>query len=501
MLLFRKSDDFFGLCSEKVWWYLKKIVTLWANVKKINIMGTDKKYDVFISYRKDDTQERVEFLDSLLKNYYKSNRFPRRLNIFWDKEELSGEWREEILKIIDSETCDKFIIVIGEESLVYDDNARTAQQVQLYNELANGEIEQVLSKLDEFENEDINIDYMRLEIARALKKKTANIVPLVLYKNKEFSIKKLNLPKDIKSLANRHGVSYHNHKINTASFSTIIEQIDEHLFKNKEKPFDNLPQYLLSILRKYWQWTLTILALIVLLLMWVQKHSNIVPNFKSNEKVISIKNNKPVKEVHEYVDLGLSVKWATCNIGASNPIEHGNTFSWGETIEGKNHNWESYKYSRDESSYITKYCDNETIGVVDRKTKLELSDDAANLKWGPNWRIPTKTEFEELMNKCSWKKEKVDEVEGFRVVGKNGNSIFLPFNGFITHEKKLDGHNVLINRKIHVVKNGSGYYWTSSLDVNNPKMAWGFVINPNTQGMNIYERYCGLYIRPVYCGK
>ena len=110
----------------------------------------------------------------------------------------------------------------------------------------------------------------------------------------EFSIKKLNLPKDIKSLANRHGVSYHNHKINTASFSTIIEQIDEHLFKNKEKPFDNLPQYLLSILRKYWQWTLTILALIVLLLMWVQKHSNIVPDFKSNEKVISIKNNKPL---------------------------------------------------------------------------------------------------------------------------------------------------------------------------------------------------------------
>ena len=202
-------------------------------------------------------------------------------------------------------------------------------------------------------------------------------------------------------------------------------------------------------------------------------------------------------EYHEYVDLGLSVKWATCNVGASSPIEHGNTFSWGETIEGKNHNWESYKYSRDESSYITKYCDNETIGVVDRKTKLELSDDAANLKWGPNWRIPTKIEFEELMNKCSWKKEKIDEVEGFRVVGKNGNSIFLPFNGFITHEKKLDGHNVLINRKIHVAENGSGYYWTSSLDVNNPKMAWGFVINPNTQGMNIYERYCGLYIRPV----
>ena len=476
---------------------------MWANVRKINIMGTDKKYDVFISYRKDDTQERVEYLDSLLKNYYKSNRFPRRLNIFWDKEELSGEWREEILKIIDSETCDKFIIVIGEESLVYDDNARTAQQVQLYNELANGEIEQVLSKLDEFENEDINIDYMRLEIARALKKKTANIVPLVLYKNKEFSIKKLNLPKDIKSLANRHGVSYHNHKINTASFSTIIEQIDEHLFKNKEKPFDNLPQYLLSILRKYWQWTLTILALIVLLLMWVQKHSNIVPNFKSNEKVISIKNNKPVKEVHEYVDLGLSVKWATCNVGASSSIEKGYAFSWGEIIEGKYHNWESYKYSREKSSYITKYCDNENLGVVDRKMTLELSDDAANYHFGSNWRVPTKKEFDELINKCSWKIEKNKGIEGYRVKGKNGNSIFIPFTGYLETVRQPNNKNGIytIEMTTQITNIQSAYYWTNTLDINNPMNALGAKVNSDIKALTIFPRYYGLYIRPVYCGK
>lgn len=462
-------------------------------------MEKEQKYDIFISYRKDDTREKVELIYSSLVDFYSEYKYPKRLKIFYDEEALSQRWSEQILTHIDSDTCDKFIIVIGDNTFNFTDEDRSPKMVDFYDDLAKSPKIEALAKIKKYKKENPNkrVDYMRLEIARALQKSNVNIVPLYLYRGVPIEIEDLKLPEDISDLERYQGVSYHNHKSNTSPIKTIFPDIDRHLFAEKFKPYDNVFRYLMSILRKYWQWTLTILALIVILLMWVQKHSNVVPNFKSNEKVISIKNNKPAKEVHEYVDLGLSVKWATCNVGASSPIEHGNTFSWGETIEGKNHNWESYKYSRDESSYITKYCDNETIGVVDRKTKLELSDDAANLKWGPNWRIPTKIEFEELMNKCSWKKEKIDEVEGFRVVGKNGNSIFLPFNGFITHEKKLDGHNVLINRKIHVAENGSGYYWTSSLDVNNPKMAWGFVINPNTQGMNIYERYCGLYIRPV----
>lgn len=205
---------------------------------------------------------------------------------------------------------------------------------------------------------------------------------------------------------------------------------------------------------------------------------------------------------YEYVDLGLSVKWATCNIGASSPIEQGTTFSWGEVSEGKEHSWESYKYSREKSSYITKYCDNETVGIVDRKHTLELLDDAAYFNWGRGWRIPTSKEFAELMNKCIWKKENINEVEGYRIIGKNGNSIFLPFNGFVTHVAKLhDDNRVYMHAQIHTSDGGSGYYWTSSIDINNSKKAWGFVINSDTYGVNRFNRYYGLYIRPVYVKK
>ena len=219
-------------------------------------------------------------------------------------------------------------------------------------------------------------------------------------------------------------------------------------------------------------------------------------------KAIATTINNSAENEYEYVDLGLSVKWATCNVGASSPIEKGSTFAWGEVLEEKYHNWEFYKYSRGNTSYITKYCDNETLGVVDRKTKLELTDDAAYVNWGTNWRIPTKKEFEELQNKCSWKLlDTINNVKGYLVIGKNGKSIFLPFNGYVTHTVRTVENTKSYIGHLNVANNGSGYYWTSSLDINKPTMAWGFLIDSNRQGMTTFDRYCGLNIRPVYCGK
>ena len=131
-------------------------------------------------------------------------------------------------------------------------------------------------------------------------------------------------------------------------------------------------------------------------------------------------------EIHEYIDLGLSVKWATCNIGANQPEAVGNYFAWGETEPKVNFNFENYKWYDKTSSLLTKYCTNSKYGIVDNKRKLDLNDDAAHVNWGGNWRMPTRSELNELINKCTW----TWTDRGCVVTSKiNGNSIYLPIAG------------------------------------------------------------------------
>ena len=112
---------------------------------------------------------------------------------------------------------------------------------------------------------------------------------------------------------------------------------------------------------------------------------------------------------HKYVDLGLSVKWATCNIGASKPEDYSDYFAWGED-ETKS------TYTQDNSS---------TYG----KTYYTFRD-AAKTKWGGSWRMPTADECRELIDNCTWEFTTLGEREGYKVTNKkNGNSIFLPAAG------------------------------------------------------------------------
>ena len=130
---------------------------------------------------------------------------------------------------------------------------------------------------------------------------------------------------------------------------------------------------------------------------------------------------------HEYVDLGLSVKWASFNIGATKPEGYGDYYAWGETETKSTYEWSNYKYCVDSPSTLTKYCTDSEYGMVDKKTVLELSDDVAHVKWGGNWRIPTKYEMAELIENCTWTWTTLNGVEGCKVASKvNGNSIFLP---------------------------------------------------------------------------
>lgn len=118
---------------------------------------------------------------------------------------------------------------------------------------------------------------------------------------------------------------------------------------------------------------------------------------------------------HSYVDLGLpsGIKWATCNIGANNPRESGEQFAWGETKTKTYYDWDNYKWGEGElNSKLTKYNTSARYGEMDYRTVLEPADDAATANWGRHWRMPTKEEFQELIDGCNWEAEFVDEATG-----------------------------------------------------------------------------------------
>ena len=198
--------------------------------------------------------------------------------------------------------------------------------------------------------------------------------------------------------------------------------------------------------------------------------------------------NNGTENGYAYVDLGLSVKWATCNVGANNPEDYGDYFAWGETTSTKNtYDWSTYKYCNGSSSTLTKYNTSSSFGTVDNKTQLELSDDAARVNWGGSWRMPTDAEWIELMNNCTDTWTTQNGVNGYRVTSKtNGNSIFLPAAGFRFDSSRNDA-------------GGYGYYWSSSLYTDDPRQAWDvhFDFDSGVVSRDYFNRYYGRSVRPV----
>lgn len=188
--------------------------------------------------------------------------------------------------------------------------------------------------------------------------------------------------------------------------------------------------------------------------------------------------------IHEYVDLGLSVKWATCNIGANSPEEYGDYFAWGETEPKEEYNWSTYKYCNGSRDTMTKYCTYSSYGTVDNKETLEPEDDVAHVKWGGDWRMPTFEELHELRNNCTWTWTSRNRVEGYIVTGPNGNSIFLPAAGF-RDGSSLDGAG------------SSGYCWSSSLSTSYSFGAYGLYFNSGGVYADGSNRYYGQSVRAV----
>lgn len=227
----------------------------------------------------------------------------------------------------------------------------------------------------------------------------------------------------------------------------------------------------------------------------------------------------------EAVDLGLSVKWANMNVGASLPCAAGNYFAWGETSSKTYYSWKTYNFCwgnktriEDACTNLTKYCPTDKQGeywfdpsgntyAADNKLTIDLSDDAARATWGGNWRIPTVDEWNELITQCTWKWTIYSDllrVPGHYVTGKNGNSIFLPAWGYWggkgTIQQPLTENS---DDWKYSVKN-YGYYWSSSLNSDNPSQAY-FLYLYGSEGLLYYHKYeCqalfreyGLQVRPV----
>ncbi len=184
------------------------------------------------------------------------------------------------------------------------------------------------------------------------------------------------------------------------------------------------------------------------------------------------------------VDLGLSVKWASCNVGAEKPEEYGDYFAWGEVKPKSVYYWSRYKYCNGSYYTLTKYNTKYYYGREDNKSTLEAQDDAATANWGGAWRMPTKEEQDELREKCKWVWTTLNGVNGYKVIGPNGNSIFLPAAGYMVG-------GTLNNAGSY------GYYWSSSLNTYYPDNAYYVDFNSDNVDWGNYSRCDGLAVRPV----
>ena len=171
---------------------------------------------------------------------------------------------------------------------------------------------------------------------------------------------------------------------------------------------------------------------------------------------------------HEYVDLGLSVKWATCNVGATTPEGYGDYFAWGETstkTEYTEYNSKTYRKSMGDIKGNSNY-------------------DAARANWGGNWRMPTKAEMQELIDKCTWEWMTQNGVKGCKVTGPNGNSIFLPAAGSRNGSSLYDAGS-------------RSCYWNSTPHESISGRAYFLYFSDDFRRMSYYSRYFGQSVRPV----
>lgn len=171
----------------------------------------------------------------------------------------------------------------------------------------------------------------------------------------------------------------------------------------------------------------------------------------------------------EAVDLGLSVLWSSCNLGANSPTDYGGYFAWGDPTgalwsgEGIGYNENGYTWNTD--NYGGKIPPN-NIGGTDL--------DVVAVHWGDGWRMPSYNEMLELATKCHWTILEQGGHSWYEVTGPNGNSIAIPIAGLYT-DPTDDKHNRFLGGPAHV--NSYAFYWTADVSWKKSSLR-GYDINP-----------------------
>ncbi len=194
----------------------------------------------------------------------------------------------------------------------------------------------------------------------------------------------------------------------------------------------------------------------------------------------------------EWVDLGLpsGLLWATCNLGATSPEQYGDYYVWGETSPKIVYTRETYSYgdrtgeSEDYTYTLYKYNTSSTYGTVDNLTTLQPSDDAATQQLGTSARIPTKAQWQELLDNTNVEWITLNGVAGRKFTATNGNSLFLPAAGW-RNDTELDETGT------------NGYYWSASLVDSSPTYAWYAYFNSGGETVSFNSRFLGQSVRAV----
>lgn len=188
----------------------------------------------------------------------------------------------------------------------------------------------------------------------------------------------------------------------------------------------------------------------------------------------------------EMIDLGLSVAWASHNVGATKPQEVGGFYAWGETGTKSSYDWSNYALADGSANLLKKYCTQSSYGTVDNIMTLEPSDDAAYAASQGRMRMPTAAEWQDLKDCCVWTKMKYEGQDGYLVASPiTGNAIFIPCNGFRTGTNYYNFY--------------APYYWTADLSADSSPnaLSFGYI---NQWKIDQHIRFEGLGIRPVSDG-
>lgn len=202
--------------------------------------------------------------------------------------------------------------------------------------------------------------------------------------------------------------------------------------------------------------------------------------YYGEEYVVTTTPNTGVHNGYDWVDLGLpsGTKWATCNVGASNPQSSGGYYAWGETETKATYTAGTYK-----EELIDK-----AVGDISGNAQY----DAATANWGGSWRMPTRNEMDELKNECEWFLTAINNRRVFRIIGPNGNEIFLPMAGYYDKNNLMDSDY-------------RGYYFTGSesivTEIIRAVYGYFYISNRGYNELlvtNQIDRYVGMTIRPVF---